>query len=88
MQGNLYQPWSVDKKKVLYLMSPMGAYDGAEVCELVGICLLSQLSSKYKKENIGLYLDDGLAIFKNISGPQSEKLKKQFQQVLMKIIWK
>ena len=59
----------------------MGAYDGAEVCELVGIYLLSQLSSKCRKENIGLYRDDGLAVFKNISGPQSEKLKKEFQNV-------
>ena len=55
--------------------------DGVEVCELVGICLLTQLSFKCKKENIGLYRDDGLAVFKNISGRQSEKLEKQFQQV-------
>ena len=59
----------------------MGAYDGADVCELVGICLLLQLSSRCKRENIGLYRDDGLAVFKNISSLQSEKLKKQFQQV-------
>ena len=59
----------------------MGAYDGAEVCELIGIYLLSILSSKYNKKNIGLYRDDGLAVFKNISGPQSEKIKKQFQKV-------
>ena len=33
----------------------MGAYDGAEVC---GCFILSDLSSKYNKENIGLYGDD------------------------------
>ena len=31
----------------------MGVYDGAEVCELVGIFLLFQISLHYKKENVG-----------------------------------
>ena len=59
----------------------MGAYDGAEVCELVGCFLLSIVTQTYDKSNIGLYRDDGLAVFKNISGPQSEKIKKHFQQI-------
>ena len=59
----------------------MGAYDGAEVCELVGCFILSSLPAKYKKEDIGLYRDDGLAIFKNLSGPQSERIKKDFQKI-------
>ena len=42
----------------------MGAFDGAEVCELVGCFLLSLIPEKYKKENIGLYRDDGLSVFK------------------------
>ena len=57
----------------------MGAYDGAEVCELVGIFILYQFSRKYNENNIGLYRDDSLAVFKNISGPQAEKIKKHFQ---------
>ena len=36
---------------------------------------------KYSKQNVGLYRDDGLAAFKNISGPQSEKIKKEFQKI-------
>ena len=59
----------------------MGAYDGAEVCELVGTFLLYKLSLKYNKSKIGLYRDDGLAIFKNISGPKSEKIKKNIQKL-------
>ena len=59
----------------------LGAYDGAEVCELVWIFILYQLSRKYNKNNIGLYRDDGLAVFKNISGPQEEKIKKHFQNI-------
>ena len=59
----------------------MGAYDGAEVCELVGTFLLYKLSLKYNKNGIGLYRDDGLAFFKNISGPKSEKVRKDIQKL-------
>ena len=62
----------------------MSAYDGVEVCELVGIFILYQLSPKYKKNNIGLYRDDGLALFKNIRGPQAEKIEIHFQDIFCK----
>ena len=42
----------------------MGSYDGAEVCELVGMFALSQLPKRYKRCDIGLYRDDGLAVFR------------------------
>ena len=42
---------------------------------------MNQLSSKYVKKDIGLYRDDGLAVFKNVSGTQAEKIKKDFQNV-------
>ena len=60
----------------------MGAYDGAEVCELVGMYLLSILSAKCEKENIGLYRDDGLAVFKDLSGPEAERIKSIFKILL------
>ena len=59
----------------------MGAYDGAEVCELVGIFLLFQLSQHYKREDFGLYHDDRLAIFKNKNSQQKEKIKKHFVKI-------
>ena len=59
----------------------MGAYDGAEVCELIGMFMLSLLSKHINKNHIGLYRDDGLAIFKNTSGPAAEKLKKEIQKL-------
>ena len=46
----------------------MGSYDGAEVCELSCIFILSLIGNKYNPNNIGLYKDDELAIFKNTSG--------------------
>ena len=51
----------------------MGAYDCAEVCELVGSFLLEKISEICNKSNIGLYRDDGLSIFRNKSGTQLEK---------------
>ena len=59
----------------------MGAYDAAEVCELVGSFLLYALSLKYNKTNIGLYRDGGLAVFRNVSGPHCKKIKKDFQKL-------
>ena len=59
----------------------MGAYDGAEACELVGNYLLYELSKLYEKKDIGLYRDNGLAIFKNKSGPESKKIKKSIQAI-------
>ena len=53
----------------------MGAYDGAKVCELVGTFILHQVGSKYKRKDIGLYRDDSLAVFNNVSGPKMEKIK-------------
>ena len=50
----------------------IGAYDGVEVYQLVGIFLLYKLSQKYNKNNIRLCGDDGLAIFKSI-GCQNKK---------------
>ena len=48
----------------------IGVYDGAEVCELVGNYLLYELSKLNEKKDIGSYRDDGLAVFKNKSGPE------------------
>ena len=42
---------------------PMGCFDGAEVCELVGTYILSQLNLVFENENVGLYRDGGLGIF-------------------------
>ena len=51
----------------------MGAYDGAEVCELIGIYGLYLIGKKYDSKNIDLYRDDGVAVLKNVRGPASEK---------------
>ena len=55
----------------------MGSYDGAEVCELVGLFILHQLFQLVGVKNIGIYRDNGLAILENASGPTSERIKKK-----------
>ena len=59
----------------------MGSYDGAEVCEIVGIFLLNTLSKKYQKKDIGLYRDDGLAVFKNVSARENDKIRKDLIKI-------
>ena len=55
---------------------PMGCYHGVEICELVGSFILNQLGPVIEKNDIGLYRDDGLTIFRGISKPMIEKNKK------------
>ena len=55
----------------------MGSFDGAEACELVGLFILNDLANKYGENNIGLYRDDGFAIFRNTTGSQAERTRKE-----------
>ena len=46
--------------------------------------MLYLIGKKYDSKNIGLYRDDGLAVFKNVSGPASEKKKNIYTICLCK----
>ena len=54
----------------------MGSYDGAELCELVGLYLLNQLSTVIDKSSVGLFRDDGLAAKNNANGPKLDRIRK------------
>ena len=60
---------------------PMGFYDGAEIYELKSTYLLYQMNNVISKENIGLYRDHGLGIFRNMSGPEVERKKKDLIRI-------
>ena len=60
----------------------MGSFDGAEVCELIGLFLLNNFSEKYG--NVGHYRDDGLVLLRNSSGPQSEGTRKDIRREFKK----
>ena len=55
----------------------MGSYHGAEVCELVGLYMLNDLSKIITNGQVGLYRDDGLALIPKQSGSITERLKKK-----------
>ena len=59
----------------------MGSYDGAEVCDLVGIYILSILQEKYSDAQIGLYRGDSLAAFHNSTSQASDRRRKEISQV-------
>ena len=54
----------------------MGAPDGAEVYELVGLYLLYKTSSFIPLEHTGLYRDDGLIMVTDPNGPKMERIRK------------
>ena len=55
----------------------VGSFDGAEVCELAGLLMLNELSKTFDKDNIGLYRDYGLSVFKNYNSHQNDKVRKE-----------
>ena len=59
----------------------MGAYDGAEICELVGLYALSALKNKINTESLGLYRDDGLATLRRSSGSRADRARKDLIKV-------
>ena len=46
------------------------------MCELEGTYILSQLNTVFENENFGLYRDDGLGTFRNLSGPEIKRKRK------------
>ena len=60
---------------------PVGAHDGAEMCQLVGTYMLNLLSKKYNKNDFALFCDVGLAVFENKRGPQLEQVKKNTKKI-------
>ena len=54
----------------------MGSFDGAEVCELVGLYLLSKIDNALGNGSVGLYRDDGLAVIRSTSGRVLDRLRK------------
>ena len=54
----------------------MGSDDGAQVCELVGLCILSLLAEFISQQDAGLYRDDGSIVVKKLNVKQTDRLRK------------
>ena len=60
----------------------MGCYDGAEVCELVGMFALSRLAKEVPAaDSIGLYRDDGLGVLRKSPGSKADRIRKDIIKV-------
>ena len=55
----------------------MGSYDGAEVCELVGLFMLEGINNIIPNSKVGIYRDDGLAAIPKQPARTTEKLTKK-----------
>ena len=60
---------------------PMGAFDSAQISDIIGIFILHKLSSLTNKGNIGLYRDDGLMTVENSNGPLTESIRKNIKDI-------
>ena len=76
-KGNM---WTKKEIKKQFDVS-MGAFDGAEVCELIGLYIISTINESMKFESIGLYRDDGLAVLKSATGSESERMRKRLIKI-------
>ena len=56
----------------------MRSFDGAEVCEPVGIYILCFLAKLIRKNFCGLYRDEGLLILRNVNGQQIDRMRKKY----------
>ena len=56
---------------------PMGAYDSAQVADLVGIYILDTLGRIVNSQQVGLYWDDGIVYIPDSNGPKTASIQKK-----------
>ena len=76
------EPWV--KKDTPFDVS-MGSYDGAEICELVGLMILYKLKEAVPNIDFGLYRDDGLGVYKSTRGCHIDAARKNDNRNLQKV---
>ena len=69
---------------------PMGLFDGAEVCELVGLYLLNLMTSGknpiFNLDQVGLYRDDCLAVISGSARVIEDRVRKMFRKKVWKLL--
>lgn len=58
----------------------MGSYDGAELCEFVGLYILHKLHDSFGPNMYGIYRDDALGVIRG-PGPYIERTRKKIFQI-------
>ena len=59
--------------------------DGVEICELVGIYILTRLATIIEKSNCRLYIDDGLVILRDVNRQQIDRRGKNIIKIFKDI---
>ena len=62
----------------------VGSFDSAEICELICLYILYILNTKYGRNHNGIYRDDWLACFENVSCPKADQIRKDFINIFRK----
>ena len=70
--GNL----TLVKHEICSIDLTMGSYDGAEVCDLVGLSALAAMPKRYRNGNFGLYRDDELVALRGVTGREPDRVRK------------
>ena len=60
-------------------------FDGEEICELVGLFILQTLGQKYSPIDLGLYRDDGLALFHRTTDKEMDNIRKDFIKIFKEL---
>ena len=84
---NNQEPWKKKSTESCFDVT-MGSYDGADICELIGIYILSLLSTIIDQNDAGLYRDDGLILLRNLNGRQIDQLRKKIIKIFESIGFK
>lgn len=78
-EGNVWQKKDNDDDELFDVA--MGSFHGAEICDLLGLYLLNQLSALLRDGSYGLYRDDGLAVTHKLPPSGLERLSKRIRKV-------
>ena len=62
----------------------MGALDGGECCEVVGLLILFMLKTIMEPSNCGLFRDDGLCVVRG-GGQEAERMKKKIFSIFKQL---
>ena len=74
------KPWVKRNNQSMFDVT-MGSFDGAEVCELVGLFIFS---STFGKDRVDLYRDDGLVLLKGTRGRLADQTRKKLHHLFQK----
>ena len=63
----------------------MASFDGAKVCQLLGLLLLHEIKYPFGCNSVGLCRDNGLTVLSNSFGPKTDRTRKQLIQAISRL---